>query len=269
MRRNIKNANRIVVKVGTSTITHENGKINLIKLDKMVRELADLMNQGKEIILVSSGAVGVGMGKLKMENRPTEITEKQAVASVGQCALMHIYSKLFSEYGIVVGQILLTKNVINDQTTCKNVVNTFNNLLKYNVIPIVNENDAVSTDELEDRENVSFGDNDMLSALVTTITDSDLLIILSDIDGLFDKDPKNSSDAKIIKVVKEIDSKISDFASGAGTKLGTGGMATKLVAAKVVMNSNKNLIITNGSDARNISRILEGKEVGTLFLGEK
>lgn len=258
---------RIVVKVGTSTLTYDTGKVNFTRIDRLSRVVSDLVNQGKEVILVTSGAIGVGMGKLNLLERPKTIGEKQAVASVGQCELMHIYSKFFADYGHIVGQILLTKNVIEDDETRKNVTNTFENLLKKGIIPIVNENDSVSTYEIKNIKN--FGDNDTLSAVVSDIVKADLLIILSDIDGLYDKDPRQCKDCHLIPIIDEITSEIDKVAGGAGSKRGTGGMATKISAARIATSAGVHMIIANGNDPEVILKAVNGEDVGSLFLAKR
>jgi len=260
-------AKRIVIKVGTSTLTYDTGKVNFTRIDKLAMCIADLVNRGKEVILVSSGAIGIGMGKLNLQERPKTIGEKQAVASVGQCELMHIYSKFFAEYGHIVGQILLTKSVVEEDDTRKNVSNTFENLLKKSIIPVVNENDSVSTYEIKNIRN--FGDNDTLSAVVSDIVKADLLIILSDIDGLYDKDPHEGGDCHLIPVVKEITAKIDSMAGGAGTKRGTGGMATKISAAKIATAAGVHMVIANGSNPEVIMKIVDGEDEGSLFLARE
>lgn len=263
----VKDSKRIVVKVGTSTLTYDNGKINLKRIDKLAMVLADLRNQGKEVVLVSSGAIGVGCSKLNLEERPSTIREKQAVAAVGQCELMHIYSKFFGEYGNVVGQVLLTRDVVEDDHIRNNVINTFETLLEKGVIPIVNENDTVSIDEIENICN--FGDNDNLSAIVAKLIKGDLLIILSDIDGFYDSDPRHNEDSKMIKEIYEVTENLEEFAGGAGTSQGTGGMRTKLAAAKVALSAGVNMILTNGKDPEILFDILEGKDIGTLFINKR
>lgn len=260
------NTKRIVIKVGTSTLTYDTGKVNFTRIDKLTRCISDLVNQGKEVVLVTSGAIGIGMGKLNLSERPKTTGEKQAVASVGQSELMHIYSKFFAEYGHIVGQILLTKNVVEEDDTRKNVINTFENLLKKSIIPIVNENDSVSTYEIKNIKN--FGDNDTLSAVVSEIVKADLLIILSDIDGLYDKDPHSGEECKLIPVIKEISSEIDKIAGGAGTKRGTGGMATKISAARIATAAGVNMVIANGSDPEVIMRVVSGENEGSLFLAK-
>lgn len=262
LKRNI-NSKAVVIKVGTSTLTYpETGKLNLKRLDVMSRIISDIKNSGKNVVLVSSGAIGVGMSKLGMSERPKTIKEKQAVAAVGQCELMSIYDRLFSEYGTIVAQILLTKDVINDKERNENVINTFNTLLDKGIVPIVNENDSISVDEIK------FGDNDTLSATVSNLVNATVLIILSDIDGLYDKNPREFSDAKIIHTVKKIDEKIENMASGAGTKNGTGGMITKIRAAKMATANGIDVIIANGNDPHIVYDILDGEEIGTIFKGE-
>lgn len=263
-RKNIKNHKRIVVKVGTSTLTYSNGNINLSRIEKLTRVLSDLMNSGKEVVLVTSGAVGVGVNKLKLKERPKTIKEKQAAAAVGQSELMHIYGKFFGEYSHIVGQVLLTRDVVEDEHIRENVVNTFETLIENKVIPIVNENDTVAIDEIENI--VRFGDNDNLSAIVAELVSADLLIILSDIDGFYDSDPRKNPNSKLIKTVEEITPELEACAGGAGSNLGTGGMATKLTAAKRAISVNCNMILANGENPSLLIDIVEGKEVGTLFM---
>lgn len=258
---------RVVVKVGTSTLTYENGNINLKRLEKLAREISDITNRGHEVILVSSGAIGMGKAKLKLTERPKTIMEKQAVAAVGQCELMSLYSKLFGEYSHTVAQVLLTRDVVEDDHMRNNVKNTFDMLLEKGIIPIVNENDTVSIDEIENI--CRFGDNDKLGAIVAKITSADILIILSDIEGLYDSDPRKNKNAKLLSRVDFIDEKLENFAGGAGTEGGTGGMKTKVEAAKVTMESGIDLIIASGYDEYVIDRILNGEKIGTLFKGKK
>lgn len=263
-RNQIRGCKRIVVKVGTSTLIYDNGNINLTRIEKLTRVLSDLMNSGREIVLVSSGAIGVGVNKLKLKEKPKSIKEKQAVAAVGQCELMYIYSKLFGEYSHVVGQILLTRDVVEDNHIRENVVNTFETLIKNGIIPIVNENDTVSIDEIENI--VRFGDNDNLSAIVAELVSADLLIILSDIDGFYDSDPRKNKNSKLIKTVEEITPTLESCAGGAGSSHGTGGMATKLTAAKRAINSGCNMILANGDNPSILLDIIGVKEIGTLFI---
>ncbi len=262
MKRNIK-SDTVVIKVGTSTLTYETGKLNLKRLDILSRIIADLRNSGKRVVLVSSGAIGVGMSKLGLVKRPQSVKEKQAIAAVGQCELMSIYDRIFSEYGTIVAQILLTKDVLTDKERHENIVNTFNTLLEKGIEPIVNQNDSISIDEIK------FGDNDTLSALVSTLVDADTLIILSDIDGLYNKNPREFSDAVIINRVEEITEEIELMASGAGSSKGTGGMVTKISAAKMATKIGCDVIIANGSDPHIIYDVLDGEEIGTLFAGRK
>lgn len=266
-REKLKEAKRIVVKVGTSTLTYENGNINLGRIEKLTRVLSDIVNSGKEVTLVTSGAVGVGVNKLKLKEKPQSIREKQAVAAVGQCELMHIYSKFFGEYSHTVGQVLLTRDVVEDDHIRENVCNTFETLLENKIIPIVNENDTVSIDEIENI--VKFGDNDNLSAIVSTLVKADLLIILSDIDGFYNADPRKDPSAKMLTEIKEITPELEECAGGAGTSLGTGGMATKISAAKVAGKVGIDMVLANGSEPGIIVDILNGERIGTLFIGRK
>lgn len=267
MRSRIKKCKRIVIKVGTSTLTYDNGKINISNMEKLVRRIADLANEGREIILVSSGAVGIGMSRLNMDHKPTEVTEKQAVAAVGQSELMNLYGKFFAEYGIIVGQILLTRDVFTNGITKRNAQNTFEKLVQKKIVPIVNENDSVSTEELEFDENNSFSENDTLAALVSVMAGADLLIILSDIDGFYNGDPRRNKEAKILETVLDINDEIKRFAGGNGSERGTGGMITKLNAARICMENNVDLVVANGNDMGNIEKIINGKAIGTLFAG--
>lgn len=259
----LNNVKRIVVKVGTSTITHENGLLNFDRIDKLARQLSDLHNQGKEVVLVTSGAIGVGAGRLGLKSKPGTIPEKQAAAAVGQGILLHIYEKFFSEYGQMVAQILLTKEDVINKTRYVNAKNTFNELISQGVIPIVNENDAVATHEIK------FGDNDTLSALVTSLIEADLLILLSDIDGLYDADPKKIRSARLLEYVTEVTKEIEDLAGGAGTKRGTGGMVTKLRAARIASDAYASMVIANGAYDNVIKEILSCKQIGTLFAAKK
>jgi glutamate 5-kinase len=257
---------RVVVKVGTSTLTYPNGNVNLNRIDKLARVLSDVANMGKEVVLVSSGAIGVGMGKLKIAERPANTAERQAIAAVGQCELMQIYSKLFAEYGHVVGQILLTQDVVNSEHPRTNVVNTFETLLKKGIIPIVNENDSVSTEELESSaRNSGFGDNDTLSAIVSVLVRAEMLIILTDIDGMYDDNPKLNPNAKIIRHVGAITPEIVAAAGGVGSSRGTGGMATKVQAAKITLMNRIDMVLANGENPGVIYDIFNGMEIGTLF----
>lgn len=256
-------AKRIVVKVGTSTLTHDNGRLHLQRMENLARQLTDLRNSGRDVVLVSSGAVGAGLGRLGLERRPKTMPERQAAAAVGQGLLMQVYSKLFSEYGQTVAQILLTREDLDHRLRYLNARNTMLTLLGYGAIPIINENDTVATDELA---NLHFGDNDKLSALVACTIGADLLIILSDINGLYDKDPKRYAEAQRIFVVEELTPEIFAGAGGAGSSRGTGGMATKLEAARIVTRSGTTMLLADGSDPGILNRIMEGEPVGTLFL---
>lgn len=254
---------RIVIKIGTSTITHmDTGHLNLAKIEKFVRILTDIHNQNKDIIVVSSGAIGAGRKALGIKGRPTELSVKQACAAVGQARLMMIYQKLFAEYNQTIAQVLVTKSVITNEISRENAVNTMRELLALGVIPIVNENDVVSTDQIQ---NGNFGDNDTLSALVAEMVDADLLLLLSDIDGLYTDDPRNNPDARFISCVEKIDDSLLSCAKGPETSFGTGGMTTKLAAAEIANDAGTDMVIANGDDPVNVIRILEGKEVGTLF----
>ena len=262
-RATLKDVKRIVIKVGSSTITYGNGKRNFSRIDRLAREIADLANQGKEIILVSSGAVAVGVDRLGLVAKPKTIPGKQAAAAVGQGVLMHTYEKIFAEYGQIVAQVLLTRMDSVDRHRYTNSRNTFLALLEHKVIPIVNENDVVAIDELK------IGDNDNLSALVAGIIDADLLIILSDIDGLYTANPQNDPNAKLVPEVTDITPEIEASAGDAGSKVGTGGMFTKIQAAKMATSSGINMVIASGEEKDAISRILEGEEIGTLFVSRE
>ncbi len=259
----VQNAKRIVFKVGTSTLTYAGGGINIRRVEEFVKVLSDLKNQGKEIILVTSGAVSIGMGKLGIKVRPSSTREKQALAAIGQCELMDFYSQLFSRYNHSVAQLLLTKDVVDNDVLKTNAVNTFETLLGFGVIPIVNENDSISAEQIE------FGDNDTLSALVAKLTDADILVLLSDIDGLYDDNPNTNPDAKLIDLVEEINDDIKSLAGDAGTARGTGGMVTKITAATIATESGIDMYIMNGSDPDIIYDFIEGKKVGTRFKAKK
>ncbi|MBE7031464.1 MAG: glutamate 5-kinase [Ruminococcaceae bacterium] len=256
-----KDLKRIVIKVGTSSLTYETGKINIKKIEHLVRVISDLRNRGIEVVLVSSGAVGAGVGKLGLSEKPSDTRKKQALAAIGQASLVSIYDKFFSEYGHNTAQVLLTKFILDDAERYQNTKNTFETMFEYGVVPIVNENDVISTYELE------FGDNDTLSAYIAKLVEAELLIILSDIDGLFESNPAENPDAKLIPVVEKVDESIYAIAGGAGSRRGTGGMVTKLKAAEIVNPAGINMIITNGASPENIYDILDGKPVGTLFVG--
>lgn len=258
----LQHAKTVVVKIGTSTLTYENGKINLRRIEYLCRTLSDLQNSGRRIVLVSSGAIGVGVGKLGLARRPDETAKKQALAAVGQCELMFIYDKFFGEYHQNVAQVLLTADVTARENSRTNVVNTFSELLSMGIIPIVNENDTVAVDELEGR---NFGDNDTLSAIVASLVGADALVILTDIDGLYDKNPKTCPDAKRIPLVRAITDEVRAMAGGAGSSRGTGGMATKIRAAQVAAESHIPTVILAGDDPENLYRVFEGEDIGTVF----
>lgn len=254
---------RIVVKVGSSTLTYATGKLNYHRIDRLARDIANLSNQGKEMILVSSGAVSAGMGPLGLTHKPQSIREKQAVAAVGQGVLMHTYEKIFREYGQTVGQVLLTRMDAHDRSKFINSRNTLLTMLDMGIIPIINENDVVAIDEFK------IGDNDSLSAMVSTIIDADLLILLSDVDGLYTQNPQEHDDARLISVVETIDRHCYDIAGGAGTARGTGGMFTKIQAAALVTSAHIDMVIASGSEEDVLRRICVGEEVGTWFPGKE
>lgn len=259
----LKSKKRVVVKVGTSTLTHRTGRLNIRRVEGLVKNLADLQNAGHEIILVSSGAIGLGMSKIGLVERPKDTPTKQACAAVGQCELMYLYDKLFAEYSLNVAQFLLTKFVLlEDRRT--NVKNALERVIQLGVIPIVNENDTVAIDELE----LEMGENDSLAATVAKIAGADLLIIMSDIDGLYDNDPRLDPDAKLIPVVEEINDDIRALAGGAGTKMGTGGMKTKINAAEIAVSSGIDMIILNGKNPDNLYWLFETGRLGTRFLAK-
>lgn len=254
----ISGKKRIVVKVGTSTLTHSTGKMNIARIAKLVSVLSDLKNEGNEVILVSSGAIGVGTSRLRLTEKPKETKCLQAAAAVGQCELMFLYDKLFSEYGVVVSQLLFTSDALDNEKSKAHLIDTFNQLLEYDCVPIVNENDSVSVEELLN------GDNDCLSATVATITDSELLILLTDTDGLYDSNPSKNPDAKLIERVEEINEHIHSIAGGAGEK-GTGGFVTKIRAAEIATSAGVPVVIMNGSKPTDIYKVLNGKSIGTYF----
>ena len=255
-------ARRIVVKVGTSTLTHENGKANLRRMEELCKVLSDLKNAGKEVVLVTSGAIGVGVGKLGLKARPTQTQMKQAVAAVGQCELMFMYDKLFGEYGSTVAQVLLTGDVITHPISRRNVENTFEALLGMGIIPVVNENDTVAVDELEGQR---IGDNDNLSSIVAQIVKADLLIILTDIDGLYDADPRTHPQAKRIPYVERVTQELFALAGNAGSERGTGGMTPKLQAAQRAGEAGIACCIMKGDAPSDLYTLLDGKSMGTLF----
>ena len=259
----LQKAKRIVIKVGTSTITYANGKRNFSQIDRLAREISDLQNQGKEMILVTSGAVAVGVDRMGLPGKPKTIPGKQAAAAVGQGVLMHTYEKFFADYGQIVAQVLITKTEAIDRHRYTNTRNTFMELMRQRVIPIVNENDVVALDELK------IGDNDNMSALVAGIVDADLVIILSDVDGLYTANPQTHPDAVIVPEVVEITPEIEASAGGVGSARGTGGMATKIQAAKAATSSGIHLVIASGTEKNAIARVLQGEELGTLFVSRE
>ena len=254
---------RIVLKLGTSTLTHKTGKLNIRRMTNLVRILSDLHNAGKELLLVSSGAVGMGVGKLNLPERPKDTPSKQAAAAVGQCELMHIYDDMCSKYNVTVAQILLTLATLTNERL-PHVQNTIGRLLEMGVIPIVNENDTVAIDELE----LEIGENDSLSATVAAAMGADLLIILSDINGLYSADPRTDANAQVIREVRKIDARIEQMAGGAGSALGSGGMATKINAAKIATEAGVDMVIMNGRDPEQLYALFDGEPVGTHFMAE-
>jgi len=262
-RKCLKDKRRIVIKIGTSSLTFPNGKLNLRRIEHITNVVAELQSQGKQVVLVSSGSIAVGVGKLGLRKRPSTIPGKQAMAAIGQAILAKIYRKFFSVHSINIGQILLTYDVITSEEKHRNAENTFAKLLEMGAVPIVNENDTVATDE------IVIGDNDTLSAMVASICKADLLIILSDIDGFFDKDPRKNPDAKRISVITEVTDEVSKAAGSAGTAFGTGGMATKISAVNICQKDGIDTIIANGDKPEILFDILEGKDLGTLFVAPK
>lgn len=260
----MKDKKRIVIKLGTSTLTHRTGRLNIRRVEGLVKNLADLQNAGHEIILVSSGAIGLGMAKLGIRERPKDTPSKQACAAVGQCELMYLYDKLFADYSINVAQMLLTKYILLEDRR-QNVQNAIEKIIEHGVIPIVNENDTVAIDELE----LEVGENDSLAATVASIAKADLLIIMSDIDGLYDSDPRRNENAKLIPVVEEITHQIRELAGGAGSNLGTGGMITKINAAQIAVDNGIDMVIMNGKNPDNLYQFFEHEDLGTLFKAKK
>jgi len=263
MREYCKNKNRIVIKLGTSTISFGNGKMNFSRLEKLSMVMSDVINSGKELVLVSSGAIGVGAGRLKMNEAPEGLVPRQALAAIGQAELMRIYQKFFDQYNQMVAQVLLTRDGMDDQVRGLNAKNTLNELIRMRIIPIVNENDTIATEEIQ------FGDNDTLSAKVAVLLEADLLIILSDIDGLFTGDPRNGTPAEIVRNVPEITEEIEQFAEGSSSSFTKGGMKTKIAAARICTENGVDVAIVNGSEPDNILKILAGEEVGTCFISNK
>ncbi|MBP5384924.1 MAG: glutamate 5-kinase [Lachnospiraceae bacterium] len=267
LRAQLKERKRIVVKIGSSSLHHmATGELNLTKMERLVRELCELRNQGKEVILVSSGAIAVGKKTINLSPDDTQIPLKQACAAIGQAKLMMIYERLFAEYNHLTAQILMTKHTIVDKINRKNAQNTFSQLLSLGVIPVVNENDTVAVHEVED----TIGDNDFLSAVVCALVDADLLILLSDIDGLYTDDPRANKNAKFVDVVEHLDEDLMQMGKATtGSSVGTGGMSAKLHAATVAVNSGADMVIANGKDVSVIHKIMEGRKYGTLFVGKR
>lgn len=253
---------RIVIKVGTSTLAHSTGRLNIRRVDELVKVMSDLKNSGHEVILVSSGAIGMGAGKLSLKSKPSDIPTKQAAAAVGQCELMYTYDKLFSEYNHTVAQLLLTGSDFSNDERHTNFTNTMMRLLELDVLPVINENDTVATEE------ISVGDNDTLSALVAESVQADLLVLMSDIDGLYTADPHKDRTAELIPEIRELTPEIMALGGGAGSSLGTGGMKTKLHAAQICTNSGTDMIITNGQNPGILYDIADGKAVGTRFIAK-
>lgn len=260
---NLKDAKKIVVKVGTSSLTYETGKTNIRRMKKLVEVLSDLKNSGMQIVLVTSGAIGVGVGKLGLKSKPQDTPGRQAAATVGQCELMFLYDKFFGEFGNITGQLLVTKDDFENEERHKNLHNSFMKLFEYGAIPIVNENDSVAVEE------IVFGDNDSLSAHVAKIVDADLLIILTDIDGLFSANPREDENAVLIHSVDKIDDEILALAGGTGTSRGTGGMITKLHAAQIATDAGIDTVVMNGSDPEELYKLLDGRQIGTLFKAQR
>ena len=258
---------RIVIKVGTSTLAHTGGRLNIRRVELLCKVLSDLKNAGCQIVLVSSGAIGMGVGKLGLPGRPEDMPGKQAAAAIGQCELMYTYDKLFSEYNHTVAQILLTADDVQDKRRSSHVQDTLERLLDWGVLPIVNENDAVSIDEIG--IHTTIGENDTLSAIVAKLVKADMLVLLSDINGLYTEDPRINPDATLIPLVEQITPEILALAGGSGTSLGSGGMTTKLKAAQLSMAAGIDMIITNGEDPEKLYALLDSKNIGTRFVGRR
>lgn len=269
IREAVKDKKRIVIKIGSSSLMHnETGRLNLGKIEKLVSTIVDIKNSGKDVVLVSSGAIAVGRMAIGLNEKPDELPVKQACAAIGQAKLMMVYQKIFAEYSTTAAQVLMTKATVMNDKSRRNAQNTFNELLNLGAVPIVNENDTVSTYEIKQVQ--TFGDNDRLSAIVTSIIDADLLILLSDIDGLYTDDPNSNPDARFINQVDVIDDKLLNMGkSTSGSGVGTGGMATKLKAAGIAVSSGADMVIANGNDIDNIAKIMSGADVGTLFVSCK
>ena len=259
----LKDVERIVIKVGTSTLAHDTGKANIRQMKKLVTVISDIVNSGKQVALVTSGAIGVGAGKLGLKERPNTTAGKQAAATIGQCKLMFMYDKMFGEYGHTIGQFLITKRDVDNLECRENLISAFEETFNLGAIPVINENDAVAIEE------IVYGDNDSLSAIVAKLIGADALLILTDIDGLYTGNPNEDEYARIIPVVTEITDELYKIAGGKGSKFGTGGMVTKLHAAEIATEAGIDTIVLNGGDAENIYRVLEGHQVGTFFVAKE
>lgn len=259
----ITQVKRIVVKVGTSTLTYPNGLLNLRRIERFVRVLSDLKNMGKEIVLVTSGAIGVGVGKIGLPERPRDIQSKQALAAVGQVELMDMYDRQFSQYNHTIAQVLLTRDIMENESRCAHCRNTFSRLLEYGVVPVVNENDTVAVEEIE------FGDNDTLSAVVAGLCGAQLLVILTDIDGLYTANPRTEPRAELIREVRVIDDALLSCAQGAGSARGTGGMVTKLHAAQIASKAGIDTVVMSGEQPDRLYDLMEGRPIGTRFYAEE
>ena len=263
MERDFSSVKRVVVKVGTSALTYDTGKLNLHRIDRLSRDLCDLKNRGMEVVLVSSGAIAAGVNRLHLPSKPATISGRQAMACVGQSALMEIYNKCFADYGYNAGQLLLTKDVLDNGDRERNFKNTIEELLKFNVIPVINENDSISIEEIK------FGDNDNLSSLVARLIKADLLILLSDIDGVYDKNPKEHADAKLVDAVTNFDAPLTTENDAKPGALGTGGIVTKISACVSAAKCGIDAVVANSKNFNVIYEVLEGKQVGTYFVGKK
>lgn len=263
IRKKLQNSKRIVIKIGTSSLMTGNGKVNYQQFDRLAYVLSTLNKAGKEIVLVSSGAMGVGMDKLNISKRPVSIPGQQAISAIGQCEMMNLYSRFFSHYNQTVGQILLTRDIIEFPESLNNVTNTFDALLEMAIIPVVNENDTVAVEELDHQ--TKFGDNDQLSAIVANIVGADMLIMLSDIDGFYDKNPTTNPDATLYHTISDVTEDVMAKAGGEGSAFGTGGMITKLKAARYLLQHNREMVLAKAEDLTIIFDILEGYEIGTYF----
>lgn len=262
MREKVREYNRIVIKVGTSTISFNSGQMNFTRLEKLSMIMSDIIGSGKEVVLVSSGAVGVGAGRLKMDDAPRNLVARQALAAIGQADMIRIYQKFFDEYNRMVAQVLLTKDALEDPVRGMNAKNTLNELIRMKIIPVVNENDTVAIEEIQ------FGDNDTLSAMVAVLIEADLLVILSDIDGLYTDDPRNGNHPHLVSTVEKVTRDIEDYAEGSTSSFTKGGMRTKIDASKICTAKGVDMVIINGNEPRNILKVLEGEEIGTYFLAD-